>query len=364
MAWGAFMPSHTFYTYSADALVIETGTGDVQLKADFSVARDRTRFEVEDNDNFADGDASADEIGDDANQTAMVFDADGMLVASGQFYVEEIRWYETPAGDTVSITVFEIDGIVVGYSSSEPLEISVEYKYTGSTEPGENVGGGNNALTKNNYQTYAQRDLVCFGPGTMISTDQGDIPVEWLEASDKVLTRDHGFQPILWLGRTRVAPGYFNQYPNEAPVCIPAGGLGPACPTHDLYVTGDHRILIRSPQAELQFFSAEVLAPAKAFADVGRATVQIPHRSYTVTHILCACHHLIVAQGAWVETMFTGPETLRRLSPEDYACVEELLGLDLLHQQTARPCLKRSEARLLLSQMPLHAAGNYIADAA
>ena len=30
---------------------------------------------------------------------------------------------------------------------------------------------------------------------------------EWLETSDRVLTRDNGFQPILWIGRRRVDPG-------------------------------------------------------------------------------------------------------------------------------------------------------------
>lgn len=345
------MPSRTFYTYSADAFVIDPGTGDAHLKTEFSAALDRVRFDVEDNDNFADGDARSDEAGDDGNQTTLVYDADGVLVSSGQFYVEEIRWYESPTGETISVTVFEIEGQVLGYSSSDPLVPGLDYTYTGSTEPGEKIGGPNNNISKNNYESYAQRDFVCFGPGTMITTEKGDIPVEWLETSDKVLTRDHGFQPILWLGRTRIAAGYFELHPNEAPVCIPAGSLGPKCPVHDLHLTGDHRVMIGAARSELQFFSAEVLAPAKAFVDAGRATAYFPNDSYTVTHILCACHQLIVAQGAWVETLFTGQETLSRLSAKDYAKLEDILGPDLLTQQTARPCLSRSEARMLLTDI-------------
>ncbi|MEM9639460.1 MAG: hypothetical protein AAGA94_17555, partial [Pseudomonadota bacterium] len=73
-----------------------------------------------------------------------------------------------------------------------------------------------------------------------------------------------------------------------------------------------------------------------------------PTRNYTVTHIACANHQVILAQGAWVETMFPGPETLRRLSPEDHDRLANALGKDVMDQATARPCVTRNEARLLL----------------
>ena len=342
------MPTHTFYGYAPDAFTIDPDTGDAVLVPDYNSSQDRVRFEVTDDDNFADGDASNDEVGDDADQTANIYNSDGSLAQSGQFYVEEVRWYENADGDTFSVTVFEVDGEVVGFIPSEPMNPGESYSYIGSSEAGEKIGGQNNNASRNNYTTYETTSVACFGPGTMIATDNGDIPVEWLETTDRVLTRDHGYQPILWIGRTKLPAGYFQAYPDEAPVCLPAGSLGSGCPTHDLQLTGDHRVLIRSVDAELLFFSPEVLAPAKAWVEAGRARALKSERSYTVTHILCADHEIIAAEGAWVESMFTGVETLRRLHARDRLRITHLFEGDAAKMHTARPCLSKKEAVFLL----------------
>lgn len=341
--------SYSFYGYSADAFEIDPATGNAVLKSDYS-ASDRARFEVTDDDTFADGDANNDEVGDDSNQEATVYASDGSVIGDGQVYIEEVRWYESSDGDMISVTVFEIDGEVVGYVPSEPFEPGESYEYQGSSEAGEKVGKGNNNASRNNYNSYEDASVACFGPGTMITTDEGDMPVEWLETSDRVLTRDEGFQPILWIGRTKLPAAYFRQYPDEAPVCIPAGALGCDTPTHDLHLTGDHRVMIHSSLAEMYFASSEVLAPAKTWLDVGLAKPVRPTKSYTVTHILCASHQIIVAQGAWVESMFTGVEALRRLSADDRAHIDTLLNGRMTKTHTARRCLTRKEARMLLSQ--------------
>ena len=342
------MPTHTFYGYAPDTITIDPNTGDAVLAPGYNASQDRVRFEVTDNDNFADGDESNDEVGDDANQTAYIYNSDGSLAHAGQFYVEEVRWYETAGGDSFSVTVFEMDGEVIGFIPSEPMTPGESYTYTGSSEAGEKIGGKNNNASRNNYTTYETSSVACFGPGTMIATDNGEIPVEWLETSDRVLTRDHGYQPILWIGRTKLPAEYFQAHPNEAPVCLPAGALGSGCPTHDLHLTGDHRVLVHSAIAELIFFSSEVLAPAKAWVEAGRAQAVIPSRSFTVTHILCADHQIIAAEGAWVESMFTGVETLRRLHGRDRLHLEQLFDGNTTQMQTARPCLSKKEAVFLL----------------
>ncbi|MGO4914152.1 Hint domain-containing protein [Pseudogemmobacter sp. W21_MBD1_M6] len=38
--------------------------------------------------------------------------------------------------------------------------------------------------------------MTGFTAGTMITTLDGLIPVEWLRAGDRILTRDRGFQPV------------------------------------------------------------------------------------------------------------------------------------------------------------------------
>lgn len=190
--------------------------------------------------------------------------------------------------------------------------------------------------------------MASFGPGTIVTTQGGEIPVEWLATEDKVLTRDHGFQPILWIGRSRLPPAHFNRRPGEGPVTIPAGTLGGGSPTHDLCVAGGHRILIRSPQAELLFFSAEVLAPAAAWVEAGLARPLQPGNSVTMTCVLCAEHQIIVAQGAWVETTFPSRAVLRGMKPRNALHLEHVIGTRLTTMQTARPCLTRDEACMLL----------------
>jgi hypothetical protein len=182
----------------------------------------------------------------------------------------------------------------------------------------------------------------------MIASKDGEVPVEWLETGDMLLTRDRSYQPILWIGRTTLPRNHFEQFMQDIPVRIPAGTLGNNIPNHDLEVTGDHRLLIRSLAAELMFSASEVFAPAKAWPEAGLATHCMPDAPYTLTHILCASHEVIMANGAWVESMFPGPETLRRLSPVDRAGVTGLLGTDYTQMQTARRCLTFREAVSLL----------------
>jgi hypothetical protein len=193
-------------------------------------------------------------------------------------------------------------------------------------------------------------DMACFGPGSIITTQNGEIPVEWLATDDKVLTRDHGFQPILWISRSKVEPTHFEACPLQAPVSIPAGVLGSGSPTHDLCVAGDHRILIHSPLAELLFFSAEVLAPAAAWVEAGLARPLQPEKSVAMTSVLCGAHQIVVAQGAWVETTCPSHAVLRRMKPRDALHLEHLIGTRPATMQTARPCLTSAEACLLLRE--------------
>lgn len=342
------MPTSSFYGYSADALVYNGSNGTFTLDPAYDFRTDRVLFEITDDDASLDGDEHNNEVGEDGNQTGVVTQPDGTLVASGRIYGEEYAILQAPDGSYVTIDRIEIAGVKMGYVPSEPLTPGVTYTYVGGDDIDNSLQSQGGADTRQTYTQYEQQSVPCFGPGTMIRTENGEIPVEWLETSDKVLTRDHGYQPIVWIGRTKLPPEYFAQYPDERPVCIPAGSCGANTPTHDLQVTGDHRLLFTSAEAEMMYFSNEVLLPAKAWADRGRGFQITPVKPYTLTHIACAHHEVILAQGTWVETIFTGPETLRRLSDEDAERLKEALGPGGFDQETARPCLTRSEARLLI----------------
>ena len=72
----------------------------------------------------------------------------------------------------------------------------------------------------------------CFAPGTLIWTDRGDVSVERLRPGDRILTADHGPQPLRWIGRREVdfTDPANNRGGRDKPIEIKAGRPGPgAC---------------------------------------------------------------------------------------------------------------------------------------
>ena len=345
---GRAMPTSTFHGYAPGALTIDPVSKNLKLGDNYKFAQDRVSISVTDNDNKFDGDAARDEVGDDQNQLGQVRDPGGRLLADGKIYVEEVMWFQNPSdpnGKLISVNVIEIGGKVVGYMPSEPLKSGVNYSYAGSTDSGDKVPQ-NGKAAQDNYSSFERNSVACFGPGTLITTRDGDIPVEWLEVGDHVMTRDSGHQPIIWIGRTGLPLAHSDPNENETTLCLRAGLLGHNIPTQDLHVTGDHRIFLRSAKAEALFGFSEALAPVKAWAAVGRATRS--RKPTVLVHFMCAKHEIIMAQGAWVETMFPGPQALQRLDKASLTEIEALRLPDIDVMQTARPCLTLRESVLLL----------------
>ncbi|MCV6584631.1 MAG: Hint domain-containing protein, partial [Marinibacterium sp.] len=85
-----------------------------------------------------------------------------------------------------------------------------------------------------------------------------------------------------------------------------------------------HRILIRSQVAERMFGTREALVPAKKLTGFPGIEVDAGTREVTYHHILLSNHELIFSNGAWTESLFTGAQSLRALSPD---AVEEILAL-------------------------------------
>jgi hypothetical protein len=158
--------------------------------------------------------------------------------------------------------------------------------------------------------------VTCYVRGTLILTDTGECPIENLQVGDLVMTRDHGLQPIRWVGySTAVAQGKL------APVLIARGAMGGGMPKRDLYVSRQHRMVLQSKVAERIFGTAEILAPAiKLIAMPG---IEVTARPTTVTyfHMMTDRHEIIFAEGSQSETLLTGPQARDAMGPE---AVEEL----------------------------------------
>lgn len=153
-------------------------------------------------------------------------------------------------------------------------------------------------------------DLLCvaFARGTMITLADGrQCPIDALAPGMRVLTRDHGAQPVRWLGKATLrAVGAF------APVVITAGTLGNA---GDLIVSPHHRLFLyqrrRSPGLDL----SELLVQAKHLVD-GETIFRREGGFVDYYSLVFERHEIIYAEGVPVESLMVNDATVSRLPPE------------------------------------------------
>lgn len=184
--------------------------------------------------------------------------------------------------------------------------------------------------------------FICFTAGTLIHALRGQIAVEELRPGDLVLTADHGFRPVRWIGaRTVTGQGA------GAPVRIAAGALGN---DRDLVVSRQHRILVSGWKAELYAGDEEVLVPACHLVN-GRTIREEPCDSVTYVHILFDDHEIVFAEGIATESFHPGAVGMGTL---DAATREEILALfpelgriGQNYGPTARRCATGMESRAI-----------------
>ncbi|MDD7972602.1 Hint domain-containing protein [Roseinatronobacter alkalisoli] len=145
----------------------------------------------------------------------------------------------------------------------------------------------------------------CFGAGTRITTADGSlVPIEQIEQGCMVLTRDHGAQPVRWIGKVTL-----RRFGDFAPVVIPAAGLGNLRSLHlaprqriFLYQRGDKRLGAR----------AEILLQARQL--VGSAGITQPEGGFVTYYSLAFDEHQIIyAEGVPMESLLVSRATLTRL---------------------------------------------------
>lgn len=171
---------------------------------------------------------------------------------------------------------------------------------------------------------FPTSDIICFARGTSIATLTGQVPVEALKVGDMVETKDHGMQPIRWIGATVLDTAALANFPNLRPIRIRAGALGLGAPHRDLVVSPQHRILVSSSIAQRMFDAREVLVAAKQLLEVDGIEVDEDMEAVEYFHILFDQHEVITSNGAQTESLFTGPQALQSVGA---AAREEILAL-------------------------------------
>ena len=164
---------------------------------------------------------------------------------------------------------------------------------------------------------FDNTNVFCFAAGTMIQTANGEVAVEDLRQDDLVLTRDRGFQPLRWIGGNVVSAEALSEHANLRPIRIRAGALGSNLPQQDLLVSPQHRVLVSSKIVERMFDGeAEVLIAAKQLVMIDGIDVADDVDSVEYFHFLFDQHEIVFSNGAETESLFTGPEALKAVSPE------------------------------------------------
>lgn len=139
----------------------------------------------------------------------------------------------------------------------------------------------------------------CFAAGSHVLTDRGAVAVEDLHLGDRVLTRDHGYRPIRWIGAREFSDDQLIEFPELRPVVIVAGALDGILPLRDLSVSPQHRILMCDDQALAG--DREILVPAIALTD--RAGIsQSAGGGVIYYHLMFDAHEVICSEGAWSES--------------------------------------------------------------
>jgi len=156
----------------------------------------------------------------------------------------------------------------------------------------------------------AEMACVSFTRGTHITLSNGaQRRVEDLKVGDRVLTRDHGPQPVRWIGQqTTRAIGAF------APVVISEGALNNAA---DLILSPDHRLFIYQRHDAIGAGQAEVLVRARHL--LNEETIFQREGGYVeYFHLLFDEHEIIYAEGIPAESLMVTSHTLAAL-PEEMA---------------------------------------------
>jgi hypothetical protein len=297
-------------------------------------------------------------IAGDSIQTALVAGDDTIEVRAGES--EEFDLLANDVSSTANtLTITQINGqpVTVGDTVILPTGEQITMTPTGMVLATPDTDLGTNTFSYTVADAQGNTDIgfveftttaPCFTKGTLIETPRGAVAIETLRAGDKVMTLDHGPQPLRWIGITRRrAQGA------DAPVRINAGVLG----GHDMIeLSPNHRVCIASPHAELLFGTHEVLVKAKHLVNGHSIHRRCDLQPVTYLHLLFDQHEVICGNGLMSESYHPGDQTRdsfdENTRSELFRLFPALANGHSEYGTAARMQLKQYEARLLHSFVP------------
>jgi hypothetical protein len=181
-----------------------------------------------------------------------------------------------------------------------------------------------------------------FGPGAMIMTLDGELPVEWLESGDHVITRDRGAQPILAIKRSRgIGP---DGLPLPSPVHLrPRENVAPEGLVEPLRLSPHHNVLVASHHVARHFGHTEAMAEIGALSRRSKPRFEMGAPALSYHHIITEHHDLIMTCGIWAETTGRDTASMLDVGPELRRASKVFDGVST----SPRTCLSKEEAGFL-----------------
>ncbi|MEJ6388125.1 Hint domain-containing protein [Gymnodinialimonas ulvae] len=323
--------TYSFQIISPQALYYNSATDTFDLIANYDPNVHNLVVTV------TDDDATMDSSGD-GNQTAVITDMSGNVVASGIIAVPMYAAINVSADgntNTGYVDRIEVDNVRYGYSTSETLTPGSSYPFMGASSYDDP-----HSYYENNSVAQGQPSAPCFVSGTMLLTRDGIMPVDWITVGHDLWTQDNGWQAVRWRGRYPCSdrPGF------PRPIRIGPGALGPASPAGSLRVSPQHRIQLSGPVIAQLFGVQEVFVAAKFLLGWPGVSEDGMHRDEAYHHLLLDRHEVLSGDGVGLESLYLGAQMeLRETAPPPRLARALAAG----HRQTARLCLTAREVKAL-----------------
>ncbi|WP_298435384.1 Hint domain-containing protein [uncultured Jannaschia sp.] len=256
-------------------------------------------------------------------------------------------------GASESIALIDDTGAVVQFVSFEGKTVSptsgpaagATSQSLGFLKSGQTFETTDGGASYSAQSAPSRGTIPCYATGTRIETPCGPRRIETLRAGDLVTTVEHGAMPIRWTNAAN-AP-LRGPKPSKPPVLIRAGALGPGCPSRDLIVSPQHRILAGSAGQLHGFSDTEVFVPSEALTGLRRVRFMHGRRSITWHHFLLDRHTIVVAEGCWTESLLPGPMVRGGLDRPQRRALRHAMMPMVGDAHPARPCLTMQAARRL-----------------
>jgi Hint domain len=156
--------------------------------------------------------------------------------------------------------------------------------------------------------------VACFTRGTLITTDEGDLPVETLAPGARVLTQGSGYQELVAALRRSVGASELARNPKLYPIRISAGALGAGLPERDLMVSRQHRMVARSGIVKRVCGAMAVLVAAIRLTELPGVHIDDRVAQVEYFHLIFKQHEVVYAEGAPSESFLLNAETIGTLS--------------------------------------------------